>query len=38
MKIAFAGKGGVGKTTVAAWMADYLARAGHNVWLVDADT
>ncbi|MCL2818786.1 MAG: AAA family ATPase [Actinomycetia bacterium] len=38
MKLAFAGKGGVGKTTIAAWMADYLARAGHNVWLVDADT
>ena len=38
MKIAFAGKGGVGKTTIAAWMADYMARAGHNVWLVDADT
>ncbi|MCL2492012.1 MAG: AAA family ATPase [Coriobacteriia bacterium] len=38
MKLAFAGKGGVGKTTIAAWMADYLVRAGHNVWLVDADT
>jgi len=38
MKIAFAGKGGVGKTTIAAWMADHMARAGHNVWLVDADT
>ncbi|WP_035245164.1 ATP-binding protein [Desulfogranum mediterraneum] len=38
MKIAFAGKGGVGKTTLAAWTADYLARQGKNVWLVDADT
>jgi len=38
MKLAFAGKGGVGKTTLTAWMADYLARKGHNVWLVDADT
>lgn len=38
MKIAFAGKGGVGKTTLTAWMADYLARQGQNVWLVDADT
>ena len=38
MKIAFAGKGGVGKTSVAAWTADYLARQGKNVWLVDADT
>ncbi|MCG8533310.1 MAG: AAA family ATPase [Desulfovibrionales bacterium] len=38
MKLAFAGKGGVGKTTLTAWMADYLARHGKNVWLVDADT
>jgi CO dehydrogenase maturation factor len=38
MKLAFAGKGGVGKTTLTAWMADYLARKGQNVWLVDADT
>lgn len=38
MKIAFAGKGGAGKTTVAAWLGDYLARRGENVWLVDADT
>nr|WP_321513174.1 ArsA-related P-loop ATPase [uncultured Pseudodesulfovibrio sp.] len=38
MKIAFAGKGGVGKTSLAAWTADWLARNGKNVWLVDADT
>ncbi|EPR43175.1 Cobyrinic acid ac-diamide synthase [Desulfovibrio sp. X2] len=38
MKLAFAGKGGVGKTTLAAWMGDYLARQGRDVWLVDADT
>ena len=38
MKLAFAGKGGVGKTTLTAWMADHLARQGKNVWLVDADT
>ncbi|WP_229591215.1 AAA family ATPase [Pseudodesulfovibrio sediminis] len=38
MKIAFAGKGGVGKTSLCAWVADYLARQGKNVWLVDADT
>ena len=38
MKLAFAGKGGVGKTTLCAWTADYLARNGHDVWLVDADT
>jgi CO dehydrogenase maturation factor len=38
MKIAFAGKGGVGKTSLAAWTADLLARTGHNVWMIDADT
>lgn len=38
MKIAFAGKGGTGKTTLAAWTADYLARHGHDVWMIDADT
>jgi len=38
MKIAFAGKGGVGKTTLCSWTADALARRGKNVWLVDADT
>ena len=37
MKIAFAGKGGVGKTTLCAWLGDYLARQGHDVLLVDAD-
>lgn len=38
MKLAFAGKGGVGKTSLTAWTADWLARSGTNVWLVDADT
>ncbi|WP_321283804.1 ArsA-related P-loop ATPase [uncultured Vibrio sp.] len=38
MKIAFAGKGGVGKTTLAAWTAQYLTRQGQHVWLIDADT
>lgn len=38
MKLAVAGKGGVGKTTLTVWMADYLARKGEDVWLVDADT
>lgn len=38
MKIAFAGKGGVGKTSLCAWVGDWLARSGKNVWLVDADT
>lgn len=38
MKLAVAGKGGVGKTTLTAWLGDYLARQGQNPWLVDADT
>ncbi|MFZ5813383.1 MAG: ArsA-related P-loop ATPase [Thermodesulfobacteriota bacterium] len=38
MKIAVAGKGGVGKTAIAAWLGDYLAREGRNVFLIDADT
>ncbi len=38
MKIAIAGKGGVGKTTLTVWLADYLRRQGEDVWLVDADT
>lgn len=38
MKIAVAGKGGVGKTTIAAWLGDFLARNGQDVCLVDADT
>lgn len=38
MKLAVAGKGGVGKTSVAAWLGDYLRRRGDKAWLVDADT
>lgn len=38
MKIAFAGKGGVGKSSMASWTGDYLARNGKNVWMIDADT
>lgn len=38
MKIAFAGKGGVGKTTLAAWTSQYLVKQGHDVWSIDADT
>ncbi|MFV0420844.1 ArsA-related P-loop ATPase [Oleidesulfovibrio sp.] len=38
MKLAFAGKGGVGKTSITAWMADWLARCGRDVWMIDADT
>ena len=38
MKIAIAGKGGAGKTTVAGTVARQLARAGHSVLALDADT
>lgn len=38
MKLAVAGKGGVGKTTLAAWLGDYLTREGQEVWMIDADT
>lgn len=38
MKLAVSGKGGVGKTSITAWLGDYLARRGEEVWLVDADT
>lgn len=37
MKIAFAGKGGSGKTTPSALFARYLAAAGATVVAVDAD-
>jgi len=38
MKIVVAGKGGVGKTTVSGTLARSLARAGHDVLALDADT
>ncbi len=38
MKIVIAGKGGVGKTTVSGTVARALARAGHPVLALDADT
>ncbi len=38
MKIAIAGKGGVGKSTLTAKLGNTLALCGQNVWLVDADT
>ncbi len=37
MKLAVAGKGGVGKTTLAAGLCFFLARRGFAVWAVDAD-
>ena len=37
MKIAVAGKGGAGKTTVSGTVARALARTGHNVLALDAD-
>ena len=37
MKIVVAGKGGVGKTTVAGTLARALARSGHRVLALDAD-
>jgi CO dehydrogenase maturation factor len=37
MKLAVSGKGGVGKTTVAAGLAQYFAAQGYRVYAVDAD-
>ena len=38
MRLAIAGKGGTGKTTIAGTLARVLARAGRSVIAVDADT
>ena len=37
MKIAVAGKGGAGKTTISGTLARALARTGHDVMAIDAD-
>lgn len=37
MKLAISGKGGVGKTTIAAALINYFARHGYQVYAVDAD-
>lgn len=38
MRIAIAGKGGTGKTTIAGTLARVLARGGRDVLAIDADT
>lgn len=37
-KIAVAGKGGSGKTTIAGTLARVIARGGRTVWAIDADS
>ncbi len=38
MRIAIAGKGGTGKTTIAGTLARLIARRGREVWAIDADS
>ena len=35
MKIAISGKGGVGKTTIMAMLADYLNKQGRDVLVIE---
>jgi len=37
MKIAISGKGGVGKTTIMALLAEEFKKAGKDVLIIDAD-
>jgi CO dehydrogenase maturation factor len=37
-RIAVAGKGGTGKTTIAGTLARVVARRGRTVWAIDADS
>lgn len=37
-KLAVAGKGGTGKTTIAGTLARIVARRGRTVWAIDADS
>jgi CO dehydrogenase maturation factor len=38
VRIAIAGKGGTGKTTIAGTLARLIARRGRQVWAIDADS
>ncbi|MDQ3518083.1 MAG: AAA family ATPase, partial [Gemmatimonadota bacterium] len=38
MRVAIAGKGGTGKTTISGTLARVLARQGRQVLAIDADT
>jgi CO dehydrogenase maturation factor len=38
MRVAIAGKGGTGKTTIAGTLARLMARRGRQVWAIDADS
>lgn len=38
MRVAIAGKGGTGKTTIAGTLARLIARRGRQVWAIDADS